>query len=77
MAATGSIVQAPLAAVAALNATSLAQARLGYALMVKILGDNQAPSIFASLPLSASAITEGLVAYELSIAAGAATREAG
>lgn len=77
MAATGSIVEVPLAAVALLNGTALPSARAGYALMTRILGDNEAPLIFASLPLSAAAIVEGLAAYELSLAAGRLARHGG
>ena len=70
MAATGSIVEGPLAAVALLNATALPSAQAGYELMSQILGENQAPLIIASLPLSALAIVEGLGAYEASLIAG-------
>ena len=70
MAASGAIVDLPLAAVAALNAVSLPGARMSYALMVQILRDDEAPLIFASLPISAAAITAGLAAYEASMAAG-------
>ena len=71
MAATGVIVDGPLAAVALVNATALPGARMGYELMSQILGQNQAPLILASLPLSAAAIGAGLLAYEASLAAGA------
>lgn len=70
MAATGLIVEGPLAAAALVNAVALPSARMGYELMSQILGENQAPLILASLPLSAAAIGEGLVAYEASLAAG-------
>lgn len=70
MTATGLIVQAPLAAVDAVNAVALPSAQAGYELMTQILGDNQAPLILASLPLSAAAIAEGLLAYEASLATG-------
>lgn len=70
MAATGSIVQGPLAAAALVNAQALPEARMAYELMSQILGDNQSPLILASLPLSAAAIGEGLLAYEASLAAG-------
>lgn len=64
MAASGTIVDAPLAAVATLNATALPEAEAGYSFMMEILGNNATPLIFASLALSATAITEGLVMYE-------------
>jgi len=77
VAATGSIVDGPLAAAALVNAAALPAARLGYSLMSQILGDNQSPLILASLPLSATAIAEGLLAYEASLVAGQlAQREA-
>jgi hypothetical protein len=77
VAATGSIVEGPLAAVAMLNATALPSAQAGYELMIRILGDNEAPLIFASLGLSGEAIVAGLAAYEASLAAGRlSTREA-
>jgi hypothetical protein len=71
VAATGAIVQQPLAAAAALNASALPAARAGYQLMVQMLGQNQGALIFASLPLSATAISQGLLAYEACLAAGA------
>lgn len=76
MAATGSIIDGPLAAVALVNATSLASAEASYALMNRILGDQQSPLILASLPISAAAIGEGLLAYEASLAAGAVAADA-
>lgn len=74
MPATGLIVQGPLAAAEAVNAVALPSAQAGYEFMSQILGDNQAPLILASLPLSAAAIAEGLLAYEASLAAGAAAQ---
>lgn len=71
MAASGAIVDEPLAAAAALNATALPMAKAGYAFMMDILGNDAAPLIFGSLALSASAITEGLVAYQVTQAAAA------
>ena len=76
MAASGSIVEAPLAAAALVNSTALPSARAAYELMSRILGDNQAPQILASLPLSAAAIGEGLLAYEACLAAGLAAQAA-
>jgi len=71
MAATGSIVDAPLAAAAALNAVTIPSAEAGYMFMMEILGNNATPLIFGSLALSAAAITEGLAMYEAtSLAAG-------
>ena len=71
MAATGSIVDAPLAAAAALNAVAIPSAEAGYMFMMEILGNNATPLIFGSLALSAAAITEGLAMYEAtSLAAG-------
>lgn len=64
MAATGSIVERPLAAAAALNATALPMAKAGYTFMMEILGSNATPLIFGSLALSTTAIIEGLVAYQ-------------
>lgn len=64
MAASGSIVDVPLAAVAALNATAIPSAEAGYAFMMEILGSNATPLIFGSLALSATAIVEGLAVYE-------------
>jgi hypothetical protein len=74
MAATGLIVEGPLAAAALVNAAALPSARMAYELMSQILGENQAPLILASLPLSAAAIGEGLLAYEASLAAGQAAQ---
>lgn len=76
MAATGLIVQGPLAAAALVNAAALPGARMAYELMSQMLGQNQAPLILASLPLSAAAIGEGLLAYEASLAAGEVARQA-
>lgn len=73
MAASGSIVEKPLAAAAALNATALPEAEAGYILMMEILGNGATPLIFGSLALSAAAIAEGLAMYE-SVAALAARR---
>ncbi|MBB5357492.1 hypothetical protein HDE76_000674 [Rhodanobacter sp. ANJX3] len=64
MAATGSIVTAPLAAADALNATAIPSAEAGYTFMMQILGNEATPLIFASLALSGTAIVEGLFAYE-------------
>ncbi len=78
MAASGAIVDLPLAAVAALNAVALPGAEASYELMSRILTNNEGALIFASLPISAAAITAGLVAFEASLAAGrAADVEAG
>jgi hypothetical protein len=65
MAASGSIVDGPLATVAALNATALPSAEAGYVFMMQILGSNATPLIFGSLALSAAAIAEGLAMYQL------------
>jgi len=73
VAASGSIVEKPLAAAAALNATALPEAEAGYILMMEILGNGATPLIFGSLALSAAAIAEGLAMYE-SVAALAARR---
>lgn len=69
MAASGAIVDEPLAAAAALNAQALPMAEAGYTFMMKILGNDATPLIFGSLALSAAAITEGLVAYQTTQAA--------
>jgi hypothetical protein len=74
VAATGSIVDTPLAAVAALNAVAIPEAEAGYTFMVQILGNQATPLIFGSLALSATAIVGGLVAYETTTAAAAAAR---
>lgn len=63
MAASGSIVDVPLAAAAALNATALPGAEAGYTFMMEILGNEATPLIFGSLALSAEAIVEGLAMY--------------
>ena len=68
MAATGSIVEIPQAAIAALNAIAIPSAEAGYTFMMEILGSNATPLIFGSLALSAGAIVEGLVAYEVTAA---------
>jgi hypothetical protein len=68
MAATGSIVEIPQAAVAALNAVAIPSAEAGYTFMMEILGSNATPLIFGSLALSVDAIVEGLVAYEATAA---------
>lgn len=73
MAASGSIVEKPLAAAAALNAVALPEAEAGYAFMMEILGNDATPLIFGSLALSATAIVEGLTMYE-SVAVLAAGR---
>jgi len=71
MSASGSIVDAPLAAAAALNAVAIPSAEAGYMFMMQILGNNATPLIFGSLALSATAIAEGLAMYEAtSLAAG-------
>jgi hypothetical protein len=72
VAASGAIVDVPLAAVSALNAVALQSAQASYALMEQILTNNEAPLIFTSLPISAAAITAGLVAFETTLAAAAA-----
>lgn len=64
MAASGAIVEGPLAAAAALNAVALPSAEAGYTFMMEILGNNATPLIFASLGLSATAIAEGLAMYQ-------------
>lgn len=69
MAASGSIVEKPLAAVAARNAKSLPMAEAGYVFMVRVLGDHAVPLIFPSLALSAAAVGEGLDTYESTRAA--------
>ncbi|MEO6278182.1 hypothetical protein [Roseateles sp.] len=76
MAATGSIVEGPLATAALANAVALPSARTAYQLMSQILGDNTAPLILASLPLSATAIGDGLLAYEASLVAGEVASQA-
>ncbi|MBB1087040.1 hypothetical protein H4F99_00905 [Lysobacter sp. SG-8] len=73
MAATGAIVERPLATAAALNATALPMAEAGYTFMVEILGNDTTPLIVGSLALSATAILEGLAAYEATAALGAGT----
>jgi hypothetical protein len=69
MAASGAIVDRPLAAAMALNAEMLPMAKAGYAFMAQILGEQATPLIFPSLALSAVAITEGLMAYQITQAA--------
>lgn len=64
MAASGSIVEGPLAAAEALNAVALPGAEAGYMFMMEILGNNATPLIFGSLGLSATAIAEGLAMYQ-------------
>jgi hypothetical protein len=64
VAASGAIVDGPLAAVAALNATAIPSAHAGYTFMIEILGNNATPLIFGSLALSAAAITDGLAMYQ-------------
>lgn len=63
MSASGRIVDAPLEAAAALNASALPSAETAYRLMLQILQDGQDPLIFGSLALSAAAITQGLAGY--------------
>lgn len=70
MAATGALVDGPLAAVALVNAQSLPSAQLAYRLMNQMLGEQQFPLILASLRLSLTAVAEGLLAYEASLALG-------
>ncbi|GKT01629.1 hypothetical protein AVKW3434_19590 [Acidovorax sp. SUPP3434] len=70
MAASGAIVDAPLSAVAALNAVALPSAEASYTLMVEVLESDPSPLIFGSLALSASAIIRGLNAYEATTVAG-------
>ncbi|AVS63643.1 hypothetical protein C8241_19850 [Paracidovorax avenae] len=73
MAVSGSIVDAPLAAAAALNATALPEAEAGYALMAQALRSEQpSPVIFGSLAVSAAAIVQGLALYEATMARGRA-----
>lgn len=74
MAASGSIVETPLAAATALNAVAIPEAEAGYTFMVEILGNQATPLIFGSLALSAVAIVGGLTAYETTVAAAAATK---
>ncbi|MBV6812415.1 hypothetical protein ACE15N_05915 [Xanthomonas campestris pv. passiflorae] len=69
MTAKGSIVTAPLAAAAALNAAAIPSAQAAYALMTQVLQDEPSPLIFGSLALSAGAIVLGLEAYEATNAA--------
>ena len=45
------------------KATGTVEAKTAYTLMYQILKNNEAPAIFPSLLLSATAIGEGLVAY--------------
>ncbi|UPG95838.1 hypothetical protein [Luteibacter aegosomatissinici] len=71
MAASGSIVDTPLAAANALNAVALPEAEAGYTFMMEILGNQATPLIFGSLVLSAGAIIEGLAAYETTAIAAA------
>ncbi|GLQ98833.1 hypothetical protein [Dyella mobilis] len=68
MAATGSIVEIPQAAAAALNAVAIPSAEAGYTFMMQILGNEATPLIFGSLALSAAAIVEGLAMYEATTA---------
>lgn len=75
MAATGNMIDVPLARVDEVNTASLTAARTGYVLMSQILGDDQAPLILASLPVSATAIIGGLAAYELTLTDTAAIYE--
>ncbi len=71
MAASGSIVDAPLASAAALNATALPQAEMAYELMAQALQSEQpSPVIFGSLAVSASAIVQGLALYEATMVRG-------
>jgi len=56
-----------MASVEQVNGVSITEAKTSYVLMNKILGDNEAPLIFASLPISTAAITGGLVAYETTL----------
>jgi hypothetical protein len=62
--ASGSMIAGAMAAVDTVNAVAIPGAKTSYELMCKILGNNEAPLIFASLPISAAAIVGGLVAYE-------------
>jgi hypothetical protein len=68
MAASGSIIDTPLAAATALNAAMIPQAEAGYLFMIEILGNQVTPLIAGSLALSAAAIVEGLTAYEVATA---------
>jgi hypothetical protein len=74
MAATGSIVEIPQAAAAALNAIAIPSAEAGYTFMMEILGSNATPLIFGSLALSTVAIGEGLAAYEATTALAGTTK---
>lgn len=56
-----------MAAVALVNGVALTSAEASYPLMTQILKDNAFPLIFASLPISAAAIGEGLLAYEATL----------
>lgn len=68
MSASGRIVDMPLAAANALNASALPNAEAAYRLMMQILQEGQQPLIFGSLALSAAAITEGLASYAATMA---------
>lgn len=68
MAATGSMIDGPMAVVETVNSVAIPSAEMAYTLMYQILQDNAAPLIFASLPISAAAIIEGLAAYEATLA---------
>lgn len=67
MTATGSMIDEAMAAVETINAVAVPSAKTAYQLMVEILGNNAQPLIFASLPLSAAAIGEGLAAYQATL----------
>jgi len=68
VAASGAMIDLPMAAVAAVNGVALPSAKTAYTLMREILQNDAQPLIFASLPLSAAAIVEGLAAYEATLA---------
>lgn len=68
MAVSGSIIEKSMASVEQVNTVSIQRAETSYELMYKILQDNAAPLIFASLPISAAAIVAGLASYEATLA---------
>lgn len=67
MAANGSMIEGAMASVELVNTVSITSAKTSYELMCKILQDNAAPLIFASLPISAAAIVAGLASYEATL----------
>ena len=64
MAASGSMIEEAMVTVDLVNTASITSAKTSYELMCKILQGNEAPLIFASLPISAAAIVAGLASYE-------------